>query len=169
MVVLFVDLCVISFLFYLYLRTTREMQRIEAVSKSPILNFYSEIIRGITFCRNCLQRDVLYSKQESNIELDLSNQIIIYAMNNWLILYSNIIHVFFGGVMIIAGYMDPNINYGLLMLSLVTGMTMASFFVNSLQHFGLMNLSMVNFERCHYLATKTPIEMDEHPIAYFDE
>lgn len=44
----------LTLLFFAFQRSGKEVQRIESVSKSPVLEFYSEIIRGIIYCKNCI-------------------------------------------------------------------------------------------------------------------
>jgi len=49
----------------------REITRIEAVAKSPILSFFSEIIRGIIYSRHCISKNYL---------LEVMLSIYIYAI-----------------------------------------------------------------------------------------
>ncbi len=44
----------------MFVRSLRETTRIEAISKSPILSFMSEIIRGAVYSRSCLNSDLIY-------------------------------------------------------------------------------------------------------------
>lgn len=39
---------------YAYLRSERELTRLEAMSKSPILSFFNQIIRGSLYSRTCI-------------------------------------------------------------------------------------------------------------------
>jgi ABC-type multidrug transport system fused ATPase/permease subunit len=59
----FIILAIIIFSFFfgrLYLRSIREIVRIDAIAKSPILSFFSEIIRGITYVRNCVAKSQVF-------------------------------------------------------------------------------------------------------------
>lgn len=57
-----IDTALIFLVFYVFQKTGKEVQRIESVSKSPVLEFYSEIIRGIIYCKNCVQQKVLMNR-----------------------------------------------------------------------------------------------------------
>ena len=53
---LILGIALITLFYYFYIRVNQEMSRIEAISKSPVLNFYSEVIRGVQFVRLCLSK-----------------------------------------------------------------------------------------------------------------
>lgn len=78
----FLPVMIILFIFcfwflYYYMNIMREVSRLEAVSKSPILELYTELARGLTYIRNCVKTDSLESEFASKIDQDLKNQIVI--------------------------------------------------------------------------------------------
>jgi len=42
------------FLAHFFMKSLREITRMEAVSKSFILNFYTEILKGLLYVKNCV-------------------------------------------------------------------------------------------------------------------
>jgi ABC-type multidrug transport system fused ATPase/permease subunit len=55
--IIFASFVGMIYVFYLFLVSAREIARLEALSKSPILSFYSEIMRGIVYTKHCLTYD----------------------------------------------------------------------------------------------------------------
>lgn len=56
-----------------YLRTMREVSRIESIAKTPILSFISEVIRGCFFVKNCVKKDIIFERHINNVNTDLRN------------------------------------------------------------------------------------------------
>lgn len=49
------------FLGYLYMKGMREVTRLEAMSKSPVLSFFSEIARGSVLIRSTINKKFIFS------------------------------------------------------------------------------------------------------------
>lgn len=44
---------------YVYLKSMRELTRFEAMSKSPILSFFTQILRGALYSRSCISHNYI--------------------------------------------------------------------------------------------------------------
>ncbi len=69
----------------------REVTRIEAIAKSPILNLFSEVVRGAFYVRNCVDREYLFRRQRANINKDLRNQVVYCGLNSFYQFWNNAI------------------------------------------------------------------------------
>ena len=44
-----------------YIKSIREITRLDAVSKSPILNYFSEIVKGVIYAKNCMNKNEVFN------------------------------------------------------------------------------------------------------------
>src|SRR5690606_28623334 len=65
-------------------RTSRELKRLDAVSRSPIYSNFSETLDGITTIRAFAQEDNLSAKNGRFIDRNLRIQFAILCTNRWL-------------------------------------------------------------------------------------
>lgn len=53
---------------YIYLRGMREITRLEAVSRSPILSLFNEVIQGAVFVKNCVKKNFIMNIFENRLD-----------------------------------------------------------------------------------------------------
>ena len=84
-------LMITFFIYFRYMKTQREVTRIEAMSKSPILSFFNEIAKGAIYARTCLKETFIHKQHSFNINLDLRNTILKTGLRSFFI--SHIIYL----------------------------------------------------------------------------
>ncbi|KAL4505152.1 hypothetical protein ABPG72_016219 [Tetrahymena utriculariae] len=82
------------FIANIFLKAKRQLARIEATSKSPILQYFSEIIRGIFYVRYCVCYQKMKDTFQQYIDIDLRNQIALNGVEFWLECISNFLNMF---------------------------------------------------------------------------
>ncbi|KAM3139119.1 hypothetical protein pb186bvf_008717 [Paramecium bursaria] len=158
---LIVFLIILAYLTQLYYRCLREVTRIESVSKSPVFNFYQQIVRGITFVRTCLNHQKLLDRQTQNIDLDLSNQITLNGLINWFQINASIITTVFQTILFIICFLFPGSQQKLNYLILLQMSSFQQILLNFTLQYGNVLMYTVSFERCLHLANNIEIEQDE--------
>ncbi|KAL4435536.1 hypothetical protein ABPG74_020312 [Tetrahymena malaccensis] len=134
-----------------FIKAKRQTVRIEATSKSPILNCLSEYIRGIFYLRNCIDYQCVKSKYQQAVDLDLSNQISVNGVQNWFECISSLISVF---PMIICGiimYFDTSADVNNATIITQNIQAASSFFISLAAVYIQVETHMVNYERCQKL------------------
>jgi len=72
------------YMLQLYRRTSRELQRLDSVSKSPIFNNFSETLQGLSSVRAFGKQSLFYSNNLKNIDANSRNYFMLHAANRWL-------------------------------------------------------------------------------------
>ena len=73
--------------FFYYMRTQREVMRLDTVSKSPILNLQNEVAAGSIYCRTCLSPEYLIRRQRENLNVDIRNNILLNGLRSFMLSY----------------------------------------------------------------------------------
>ncbi|EAR90721.2 ABC transporter C family protein (macronuclear) [Tetrahymena thermophila SB210] len=139
------------YLAFYFIKAKRQTVRIEATSKSPILNCLSEYIRGIFYLRNCIDYQSVKSKYQQAVDLDLSNQISVNGVQNWFECISSLISVF---PLIVCGtimYFDTSTDVNNATVISQNIQSASSFFINLAAIYIQVETHMVNYERCQKL------------------
>lgn len=135
----------------MFVRSLRETTRIEAISKSPILSFMSEIIRGAVYSRSCLNSDLIYIRHQNNQDIELRNKITTAGIINWysltMGLFATVFVVVTVFVMKFSGEEGENLTF-----ALVSAINLGSSFIVMSITYVSLEINMVYFERCHNLA-----------------
>lgn len=84
---LFVYIVVAFYFGYVYMISMREVTRLEAMSKSPILSYFSEIVRGAVYVRTCVNNAFVNFIHSNNIDLDLRNGLFKGGLENFFLAY----------------------------------------------------------------------------------
>ncbi|KAM3141562.1 hypothetical protein pb186bvf_006426 [Paramecium bursaria] len=132
----------------LYMKASRELYRLESISKSPILSYFTESIMGITVVRAFQRQEQVMHKHALNQDINRKIFLEQIATNAWFsqvlglssfmvnitalifcIFYSNENPAFAGLLMTYASTLDSNIS-------------------STVQCLGSMENSMISFERC---------------------
>ncbi|XP_071784145.1 ATP-binding cassette sub-family C member 9-like isoform X2 [Asterias amurensis] len=86
---IFIMFCIPIAIIYLFLQryflaTSRELQRLESVSKSPVLAYFSESLGGITTIRAFRQSQRFYDTIIERINANVIASLYLLAVNRWL-------------------------------------------------------------------------------------
>ncbi|XP_033104385.1 ATP-binding cassette sub-family C member 9-like, partial [Anneissia japonica] len=150
----FIFICIPMVILYIvmmmyFITTSRELQRLDSISKSPVFAHFSESLGGLPTIRAyCLQnsfRDAILSK------IDKNNVAYVYIQtaNRWLGVRLDIIGAF---VVLLAGLtsMMTGNNAGLIGLSIMYALYMASQLNWLVKNGAAVEMSMNSVERVHY-------------------
>ncbi|EAR99948.2 ABC transporter C family protein (macronuclear) [Tetrahymena thermophila SB210] len=136
------------FIAFIFLKAKRQLARIEATSKSPILQYFSEIIRGIFYVRYCVCYQKMKNTFQEYVDIDLRNQIALNGVEFWFECISNFLNMFPVLISVAIVYYDMSVsaNNAVLMAVQVSGIAI------SLVYFTKSWISyethLVNYERC---------------------
>ncbi|KAL4462576.1 hypothetical protein ABPG74_000406 [Tetrahymena malaccensis] len=142
----------ISVLFtYYFITAKRQVTRIEATSKSPILQYFSEIIRGIFYLRNCVKYHDIKDTYKDYIDIDLRNQVAQSGIQNWYEQISSMLSILplLASSFLVYFDMTMDANSCFLIVSTIT--TLCSTFIQFSIFYVSYETHLVNFERCFRL------------------
>lgn len=77
-----------------YSTTKSEFQRLNTISKSPIIEWYSSVLRGIQEIRVLEKTDFIKGRMNRLVEENSKNNIMLYALDSWFMTRINIWNVF---------------------------------------------------------------------------
>ena len=92
-VIVYFIACLILFIYYM--SSIRELTRLEAISKTPILSFFNEIARGAVYCRSCISESYIFGRYGKSVNQDLRNLITKQALQSLFFSYINYLNVLF--------------------------------------------------------------------------
>lgn len=145
------------YLVYIYMRTMREMTRIEAISKSPILILYSQIVRGAVYIRTCVKRSFIGKLFTQVVDKNVQNQIISISLFSWFLNWQYqigcLIFCMMFVVLLLQGEDADTSSY-----MMNVGMGLASSFMGIALALTQSEIYMINFERCFALSKNIEIE-----------
>ncbi|CAK90929.1 unnamed protein product (macronuclear) [Paramecium tetraurelia] len=131
-----------------YMAANRELYRLESISKSPILSFFSETVNGLNIIRAFRKQDQFLERHTKNIDLNRKIQVAQLQTTTWfsmnLTFTSFIVNISAIGFVLFFGSENPALA-GLLM-------TVATVIDNSLQSainsITQAETQFISFERC---------------------
>jgi ABC-type multidrug transport system fused ATPase/permease subunit len=77
----------------LAMKTKREVLRLEAISKSPIVSWATATIKGLSLIRTSRKETWFISKMQKLIEDNLKNSVLIYGLDAWYQLRVSLLNV----------------------------------------------------------------------------
>ncbi|CAD8201638.1 unnamed protein product [Paramecium pentaurelia] len=158
LIVFFIILIVLTIIYY---KSLREISRMEAISKSPIVSFYQQILRGILFVRSCLPHQEVIDRHLKNVDLDLGNQVNLNGLQQWYqSIAGTITNVFQTLLFIVCFYAEgstPFMTYLILLQMQSVSLLLLLVAVS----YGNILIYCISFERCLHLANQIPLEEDD--------
>ncbi|CAD8122067.1 unnamed protein product [Paramecium sonneborni] len=158
LIVFFLILIVVTIIYY---RSLREISRMEAISKSPIVSFYQQILRGMLYVRTCLPQQEVINRHLQNVDLDLGNQINLNGLQQWYqSIAGTITNIFQTLLFVVCFYAEgstPFMTYLILLQMQSVSLLLLLVAVS----YGNILIYCVSFERCLHLANQIPLEEDD--------
>lgn len=143
------------------MNTKREIVRLESISKSPIVTWTSQTVKGLAQIRVLNKQKWFINSMVEYVENNLKNSILVYGLDNWFQLRITFLNVFLvqlpSFAFIIYYYRDSDFPIGkiALFLMLTTGLT--DDILKVLQSLSEFESSLVSIERCEFF-NKIPFE-----------
>eukprot|EP01016_Furgasonia_blochmanni_P055750 TRINITY_DN937_c0_g2_i5.p1 TRINITY_DN937_c0_g2~~TRINITY_DN937_c0_g2_i5.p1 ORF type:complete len:493 (-),score=62.67 TRINITY_DN937_c0_g2_i5:129-1607(-) len=133
-----------------FTKTQAEMIRLESITRSPILGFFSETLNGLTTIRTFNMEDVFMQQHFQNLNENIKNQISNVGLTRWFSLRVNLLSIFF----IILPALGLTLLYSDLSASLAGLLLTYCFALDSslislITNMNSLDNRLVSFERCH--------------------
>ncbi|KAJ8331529.1 Transporter of the ATP-binding cassette (ABC) [Batrachochytrium dendrobatidis] len=130
----------------MYLNTSRELKRLESVSRSPIYAQFSETLTGVSTIRAYGAEDRFSTDNNEKVDLNHRSFFFIWAANRWLCLRTELISaavVLFAGLAVIFG----NIGAGWAALTITYALDFTNALLWTVRMHAEMEMSMNSVER----------------------
>lgn len=132
-----------------YINCGRDLNRIESISKSPILNCYNETINGIVSIRAYDKTECFKEKYLQKIFDHYLVAVFKFGVNGWYSLYLNLLaFIYLAFVVIFACVCSSNFSPGVVGLLLKYSVSFTDQMLNVFEEMSNIEKAMVNFERC---------------------
>ncbi|KAL4462575.1 hypothetical protein ABPG74_000405 [Tetrahymena malaccensis] len=148
MAIAIVYIFIAIFIAYYFITAKRQIVRIEATSKSPILQYFSEIIRGLQYVRNCVEYQNLKTKFQEYVDIDLRNQIALNGVQYWFECISNFLFMFPILVTLVIVYYQTDVSPNTAIMIAVQVTNLSVGFIIFSQGWISFETHFVNYERC---------------------
>ncbi|KAJ3098524.1 hypothetical protein HDU97_003943 [Phlyctochytrium planicorne] len=148
-----------------YLKTSRELKRLESVSRSPLYSQFSETLNGVATIRAYGQSERF--KNQSQVKLDENHRAyyLLWASNRWLTIRTDMISasvVFFAGAAILLGGEGVNPSWAGLILRYASQFAESILWV--IRSHAEMEMAMNSVERCQEYSV-----IEQEPPAIVDD
>jgi ABC-type multidrug transport system fused ATPase/permease subunit len=137
---------------YYYRHSSRELQRLDSISKSPIYESFAESLTGIPTIRAFGSTKRFEMANSKRVDHNLRAAFISYAANRWLAVRLELIGnflVFFAAFFAIYEHKGGHISAGVAGLSLSYSLTFTDYLNWLIRVFTTAETNMVNVERLH--------------------
>jgi ATP-binding cassette subfamily C (CFTR/MRP) protein 1 len=146
---------------YRYMKVKREVVRLEAITRSPILNLVGDTMRGMISIRAMKIQGYFESKIRGLINENLKNGCFTFALNFWFRIRLSLMQILCIQVPAFAAMLylfqtDINPAQVAYLLFAVTGITQAS--LEAIHQWSDVESSMISYERCTYFEQILPEE-----------
>lgn len=99
-----------------YLSTSRELKRLDAVSRSPIFAWFSESLNGLSTIRAFSQQSVFIQNEERRVDRNQMCYLPSIAVNRWLAIRLELVGatiIFVAAVLALAALITTGVDAGL--------------------------------------------------------
>ncbi|CAD8204242.1 unnamed protein product [Paramecium octaurelia] len=159
--VLIVFFLIMIALTVIYYKSLREVSRMEAISKSPIVSFYQQILRGILFVRSCLPHQEVIDRHLKNVDLDLGNQINLNGLQQWYQSIAGTVTNIFQSLLFIVCFYAKGSTPFMTYLILLQMQNVSQLLLLVAISYGNILIYCISFERCLHLANQIPLEEED--------
>ncbi|KAH6566012.1 hypothetical protein BASA60_009663 [Batrachochytrium salamandrivorans] len=136
----------------MYLNTSRELKRLESVSRSPIYAQFSETLNGVSTIRAYGAEERFSTNNSAKVDLNHRSFFFIWAANRWLCLRTELISAFvvlFAGLAVIFG----GISAGWAALTITYALDFTNALLWTVRMHAEMEMSMNSVERVNEYST----------------
>lgn len=138
-----------------YMKAQREIIRLESISKSPIISFFTESISGLSVIRAYQQEMKFFNQHINNVNENKKNQITKMAMNIFFTLFLSLFSILINATTILFCLLSSNTTPSDIGLLITYALTFDMIINRLILGSSELEGKMVNFERC---LTYTQIE-----------
>jgi len=139
----------------IYMKCNRELVRLEAISKSPIVSFFTETLGGLSTIRAFSQSNRFLKQHAGNLNENIRTLIIKYGFEQWftqrITLVSFILVMTVTGITLFSDF-EPGFA-GLLLIYIFQIEGALRYAISSLSY---VECQLISFERCHSLCKIAP-------------
>ena len=141
-----------------YINCGRDLNRIESISKSPILNCYNESINGIISIRAYDKTGEFLNKYKKTLFNHYLVVVYKFSVNAWYSLFLNLLAFIYLFVIVLFANLNMNVfSPGVIGLLLKYSISFTDQMLNVFEEMSNIEKAMVNYERCDSY-TKIPKE-----------
>ena len=141
-----------------YINCGRDLNRIESISKSPILNCYNESINGIISIRAYGKTADFLNKYKKTLFYHYLVVVYKFSVNAWYSLFLNLLAFIYLFVIVLFANLNMNVfSPGVIGLLLKYSISFTDQMLNVFEEMSNIEKAMVNYERCDSY-TKIPKE-----------
>ncbi|KAL4462574.1 hypothetical protein ABPG74_000404 [Tetrahymena malaccensis] len=133
---------------YFFLTAKRQIVRIEATSKSPILQYFSEILRGLTYLRSCVKQEIIKEAFQQYVDVDLRNQIALNGIQQWFESIAQFLSMFPILISSALTYFEYSISSQTAILMALQVSNLSISMIKLSQQWLECETRLVNYERC---------------------
>ena len=149
-----------------YRSSTRELQRLDSVSKSPIYAAFTEALNGASTIQAMDAAGRFERQQDERFDLNLKPQFLLQAVSNWfavrLELFSNLVAGLAAIMCVVTSSAeDPRVRAANAGLALTNAPLLSEMMNNFLKQLTILETNMVSVERLHAYAALAPEEPAE--------
>ena len=132
----------------IYKRASRELTRLESISRSPILNNYKQILSGVKFIRSFNQVENFIKKNHELIDTNSKVNYSLNACSTWLGIYLGLVSsAILSALFITSILMGDSVSIGIVGLSLTYMIPLPQFFNDFIINLVYLENNMVSVER----------------------
>ncbi|CAD8125126.1 unnamed protein product [Paramecium sonneborni] len=145
---LFFYFCLCWWIQQLYVRASRELQRLESISKSPIVSFFGECINGQSYVRVFKKESKFIEKHCENMDVNRKVFLELVGSQTWFMLILGLVSLFVNAMALVYCVFYSFSNPSLAGLLLTYATQIDGNVSECVQSFSQLQLGLVSFERC---------------------
>ncbi|CAD8105461.1 unnamed protein product [Paramecium primaurelia] len=145
---LFFYFCLCWWIQQLYVTASRELQRLESISKSPIVSFFGECINGQSYVRVFKKESKFIEKHCDNMDVNRRVFLELIGSQTWFMLVLGLVSLIVNAMAIVYCVFYSFSNPSLAGLLLTYATQIDGNVSECVQSFSQLQLGLVSFERC---------------------
>ncbi|CAK67068.1 unnamed protein product (macronuclear) [Paramecium tetraurelia] len=145
---LFFYFCLCWWIQQLYVTASRELQRLESISKSPIVSFFGECINGQSYVRVFKKESKFIEKHCDNMDVNRRVFLELIGSQTWFMLVLGLVSLVVNAMAIVYCVFFSFSNPSLAGLLLTYATQIDGNVSECVQSFSQLQLGLVSFERC---------------------
>nr|CAG4708823.1 unnamed protein product [Naegleria fowleri] len=156
-----------------YRTTSRDIRRLESISKSPVLSHFSSCLNGINTIKALLIHEQIFEENFMKIDFTSKHSHYRYLINRWLGVriqfVAQVVIFFTAAFSILARHITPYVSPAFLALSITYSLQLTEHFTLMVRLFVDLESSLTSVERilhyCHGIEREAPELLEGDPIS----